>query len=264
MDLQLIEKYKSLGIADILDHEKFNHISIVHHSTVLEGSTLTEVETQVLINEGLTPKGKPLTDSLMVTDHFSALTFVLEQAEKKRPLSVELIQEINSLAIRNTGAVYNTIFGVVDATKGEFRKGNVTAGSTYFPNYDKVEKLTKELSDKINEMMKTDLSLDDQLKLSYDAHYSLVSIHPFYDGNGRTSRLLMNYLQAYYKLPLSIVHKENKADYIQALIDTREKQDFSIFRDFMDKEYTQLLKTEIEKFEEINEPKKGRGFNFLF
>lgn len=264
MDLQLIEKYKSLGIADILDHEKFNHISIVHHSTVLEGSTLTEVETQVLINEGLTPKGKPLTDSLMVTDHFSALTFVLEQAEKKRPLSVELIQEINSLAIRNTGAVYNTVFGVVDATKGEFRKGNVTAGSTYFPNYDKVEKLTKELSDKINEMMKTDLSLDDQLKLSYDAHYSLVSIHPFYDGNGRTSRLLMNYLQAYYKLPLAIVHKENKADYIQALIDTREKQDFSIFRDFMDKEYTQLLKTEIEKFEEINEPKKGRGFNFLF
>ena len=264
MDLQLIEKYKSLGIADILDHEKFNHISIVHHSTVLEGSTLTEVETQVLINEGLTPKGKPLTDSLMVTDHFSALTFVLEQAEKKRPLSVELIQEINSLAIRNTGAVYNTVFGVVDATKGEFRKGNVTAGSTYFPNYDKVEKLTKELSDKINEMMKTDLSLDDQLKLSYDAHYSLVSIHPFYDGNGRTSRLLMNYLQAYYKLPLAIVHKENKADYIQALIDTREKQDFSIFRDLMDKEYTQLLKTEIEKFEEINEPKKGRGFNFLF
>ena len=264
MDLQLIEKYKSLGIADIVDHEKFNHISIVHHSTVLEGSTLTEVETQVLINEGLTPKGKPLTDSLMVTDHFSALTYVLEQAEKKRPISVELIQEINSLVIKNTGAIYNTIFGAVDASKGEFRKGNVTAGSTYFPNYDKVEKLTKELSDKINEIMKIDTSLDEQLKLAYDAHYSLVSIHPFYDGNGRTSRLLMNYIQAYYKLPLAIVHKENKADYIQALIDTREKEDFKIFRDFMDGEYTQLLTAEIEKFHEINEPKKGSGFSFLF
>ena len=264
MDLQLIEKYKSLGIADIVDHEKFNHISIVHHSTVLEGSTLTEVETQVLINEGLTPKGKPLTDSLMVTDHFSALTYVLEQAEKKRPISVELIQEINSLVIKNTGAIYNTVFGAVDASKGEFRKGNVTAGSTYFPNYDKVEKLTKELSDKINEIMKIDTSLDEQLKLAYDAHYSLVSIHPFYDGNGRTSRLLMNYIQAYYKLPLAIVHKENKADYIQALIDTREKEDFKIFRDFMDSEYTQLLTAEIERFQEINEPKKGRGFSFLF
>ncbi len=45
MDLQLIEKYNALGIADILDHEKFNNISVVHHSTVLEGSTLTEIET---------------------------------------------------------------------------------------------------------------------------------------------------------------------------------------------------------------------------
>lgn len=264
MDLKLIEKYKSLGIADILDHEKFNHISIVHHSTVLEGSTLTAVETQVLINEGLTPKGKPLTDSLMVTDHFAALKFVLEQAEKKRPISVSLIQEINALTIKNTGAIYNTVFGAVDATKGEFRKGNVTAGSTYFPNYDKVEKLTKELSAKINEIMKTDIAMDEQLRLSYDAHYSLVSIHPFYDGNGRTSRLLMNYIQAFYKLPLAIVYNESKADYIQALIDTREKQDFSIFRDFMDKEYTELLKNEIERFEEIKNPKKGKGFSFLF
>ena len=53
MDLQLIEKYKALGIADIIDHEKFRNVTLIHHSTVLEGSTLTEIETQVLINEGL-------------------------------------------------------------------------------------------------------------------------------------------------------------------------------------------------------------------
>ncbi|MET4083207.1 Fic family protein [Pedobacter sp. UYP30] len=264
MDLKLIEKYKALGIADILDHEKFNNISVVHHSTVLEGSTLTEVETQVLINEGLTPKGKPIIHSLMVTDHFSALKFILKEAGKKRPISVPLIQEINSLAIRNTGSVYNTILGVVDATKGEFRKGNVTAGNTYFPNYDKVKDLTRDLADKISGMMKSNISVVDQLRLSFDAHYSLVSIHPFYDGNGRTSRLLMNYIQHYYKLPLAIVHKENKADYIQALIDTREKQDLSVFRGFMDKEYTHLLKSEIQRFQEIKHPKKGRGFSFLF
>lgn len=264
MDLKLIEKYKTLGIADVLDHEKFNHISIVHHSTVIEGSTLTAVETQVLINEGLTPKGKPLNHSLMVTDHFSALKFVLEQAEQKKPVSVALIQEVNSLVIKNTGSIYNTVFGVVDATKGAFRKGNVTAGNTYFPNYDKVESLTKDLTDKINGIMKSNISTAEQLKLSYDAHYSLVSIHPFYDGNGRTARLLMNYIQAYYKLPLAIVHNENKAAYIQALIDTREKEDLNIFRTFMDKEYTELLETEIEKFEEIKDPKRNKGFNFLF
>jgi hypothetical protein len=75
MDLQaLINRYKSLGIDDVIDHGKFNLISIVHHSTKIEGSTLTEVEAQVLINEGLTPKGKPLHDGLMVTDHYMGKT----------------------------------------------------------------------------------------------------------------------------------------------------------------------------------------------
>lgn len=264
MDLKLIEKYKALGIADVIDHEKFNNISIVHHSTVLEGSTLTEVETQVLIDEGLTPKGKPLAHSLMVTDHFSALQFALKEASNKRPVSVQLIQELNSLLIRNTGLVYNTALGTVDATNGEFRKGNVTAGDTYFPNYDKVIPLTKNLADAILKAMKPDLSLLEQVKLSFDAHYNLVSIHPFYDGNGRTSRLLMNYIQAYYKLPLAIVHQQSKVDYIEALKETRAKEDINIFRNFMGKEYAMLLKDEIKKFEETIKPKQGRGFHLLF
>ncbi|WP_443936605.1 Fic family protein [Pedobacter sp. MW01-1-1] len=264
MDLKLIEKYKNLGIADVIDHEKFSNISVVHHSTVLEGSTLTEVETQVLIDEGLTPKGKPLMHSLMVTDHFSALQFALREAQAKRPVSVSLIQELNSLLIRNTGLVYNTPLGTVDATKGEFRKGNVTAGDTYFPNYDKVISLTKNLVDAIAQAMKPDLSLLEQVKLSFDAHYNLVSIHPFYDGNGRTSRLLMNYIQAYYKLPLAIVHQQSKVDYIEALKETRAKEDINIFRNFMNNEYAVLLKNEIKKFEETVKPKQGSGFHLLF
>jgi len=264
MDLGLIEKYNALDIANVIDHEKFNNISVVHHSTVLEGSTLTEVETQVLIDEGLTPKGKPLMHSLMVTDHFSALQFALKEASNKRPVTVSFIQELNAMLIRNTGLVYNTVFGTVDATKGEFRKGNVTAGDTYFPNYDKVAYLTENLADVINKAMQTDLSVSEQIKLSFDAHYNLVSIHPFYDGNGRTSRLLMNYIQAYYKLPLAIVHQQSKVDYIEALKDTRAKEDINIFRDFMSKEYTLLLKDEIKKFEETTKPKLGRGFHLLF
>jgi hypothetical protein len=54
----IINWYKSPGIDDVIDHKKFNLISIVHHSTKIEGSTLTEGEAQVLINEGLTPKVK--------------------------------------------------------------------------------------------------------------------------------------------------------------------------------------------------------------
>ena len=265
MDLvKLIERYRELGIAEILDHEKFNHISIVHHSTKIEGSTLTEIETQVLLDKGLTPKGKPMGDSLMVTDHFAALKFVLRQAEERRIISVELIREINALVVKNTGQQYNTVFGTIDASMGEFRKGNVSAGSTYFPNYDKVISLTEEMVAGTNDLMRSNLTDIQKINLSFDAHYNLVSIHPFYDGNGRTSRLLMNYIQAYYNFPLAIVHAEAKAEYIEALIATREKDDINIFRQFMESEYALLLNSEIKKFEEIDKPGKGKGFTLLF
>lgn len=260
----LVKKYSSLGIDDVIDHERFNHIAIVHHSTKIEGCTLTDVETQVLLNEGLTPNGKPLQDSLMVNDHYAALLFILSKAKEKNPVTVSLIKEINSLVVRNTARVYNTIFGTIDASSGAFRKGNVTAGSSYFPNFDKVEALTNTLVSTINEQMQQNLSVQDRLELSFAAHFNLVSIHPFYDGNGRTARLLMNYIQAYYGLPLAIVYNETKVEYIQALIDSREQNDISIFNTFMSLQYTNLLTTEIQKFQEMNTAKKGKGFNLLF
>lgn len=260
----LIIKYKSLGISDVLHYEKFNLISISHHSTKIEGSTLTELETQILLDDGLTPKGKPVNDTLMVTDHFKALHFIIEKGRNKTSVTVDLIKDINSYVMKSTGGVYNTILGEIDASKGMFRKGNVTAGSSYFPNYDKVERLTNDLVLFINTQMKNDLSVDEKLNLSFDAHFNLVSIHPFYDGNGRTSRLLMNYIQTFYGLPLAIVNSEDKQEYIQALIDTREKEDIGIFRDFMKNQYENYLLNEIKKFEDSLSSKSNKGFSFLF
>ena len=265
MDIvELIQKFRSLKIDEVIDYDKFNLISIVHHSTAIEGSTLTEIETQVLLNEGLTPKGKPIHDSLMVTDHFKALQFTLKEAYSKRPVTPTFIQEINALVIHSTGAVYNTVFGTIDARTGAFRKGNVSAGSAYFPNYDKVESLTTAMAKKVNELMKSANDINEQLNLSFDAHFNLVSIHPFYDGNGRTSRLLMNYIQRYFNLPLAIVFSESKAEYIQALIDARAKDDIEVFRSFMRQEYARYLQSEIQRFEEMTKPKKGKGFNLMF
>lgn len=262
--VKLIAKYNDLGIASVIDHDKFNFIAIDHHSTRIEGSTLTEIEAQVLINEGRTPNGKPLQESLMVTDHHAALLFTIEKAKAKNKLSVTLLQQINALVMKSTGKVYNTMLGTVDSATGAFRKGNVTAGVSYFPNFDKVERLTNDLVTKLNDKLAEPLTVAAQLNLSFDAHFNLVSIHPYYDGNGRTSRLLMNYIQAYYNLPLAIVQSENKAAYIQALVDTREQEDIRIFRDFMNSEYASLLDNEIEKFEKMNKPLKGGGFTFLF
>ncbi len=260
----LIEEYQSLKLSAIIDFDKFNQYSIVHHSTTIEGSTLTEIETRLLLDEGLTPKGKPILHSLMVQDHYKALVFVLSEAKKKTAVTPSLIQDINAAVMKNTGGVYNTALGEVDSTKGMYRKGNVSAGNSYFVNYDKVPAFTDELCKKIMERIFTATTDEEKLELSFDAHFDLVTIHPFYDGNGRSSRLLMNYIQHWFGLPLSIVFKEDKAEYFQALIDARAKEDITIFRAFTYEQTAKYLAEEIRKYKELKNPGKRGGFSMVF
>jgi Fic family protein len=264
--LKLISEYQDLHLSKIIDFDKFNWYAIVHHSTTIEGSTLTEIETQLLLDEDLTPKGKPLDHSLMVRDHYQALKFVLDAADNKRPATEELIQQINAAVMKNTGITYETVFGRLDSSTGVFRKGSVRAGSSYFPSYDKVPAMVNKLVSGINNKLEdTSIPMLDKLNLSFDAHFDLVSIHPFYDGNGRTSRLLMNYIQQVYGLPLAVVFKEDKQDYFEALVKTREAEDLNIFRDFMTAQYIKHLSTEISRYKEsLNPPKKGKGYSFIF
>lgn len=264
--IPLVNEFRNLNLSAIIDYEKFNQYSITHHSTTIEGSTLTEVETRLLLEEGLTPKGKPLLHSLMVQDHFQALLFVLQTAEKKEPVNTGFIKHINAVVMKNTGTIYNTLFGELDGSKGVFRKGNVSAGNSYFVNFDKVPAMVNDLCKKISEKIKEEISPQEQYELSFDAHFDLVTIHPFYDGNGRTSRLLMNFIQQLYKIPITIVFKEDKADYFQALQDTREKEDISIFRKFMYGQTAKYLHAEINKYKKaINTGKdKSGGYSLIF
>lgn len=248
----MLTRYKQLNLQDVLDHERFNEYAIVHHSSSIEGSTLTEVETRLLLEEDITPKGKPLTHSLMVKDHFAALRYVLETATVKKAITVDFIQQINALVMKNTGSI--------------FRKGNVSAGGSYFPNYDKVIHYTTSLAKRLDENLPNVQGDEERLKLSFSAHFDLVSIHPFYDGNGRTSRLLMNYIQAYHGLPLAVVFTEDKADYYVALQETRKQEDMQIFYAFMFGQYRKHIEQEIISYTEAMskkaEPKKGKGSGY--
>lgn len=265
MELELIiAEYLSLELDDVVDHRKFSEYALTHHSTSIEGSTLTETDTQLLLDEGITPKGKPLEHSLMVKDHNEALQYVLKMAGEKKSLSLELIREINARVLKSTGKIYYTPLGTVDSSKGEFRKGNVSAGGHYFPNFDKVEKLTTKLVEHLRKEIKNVNSVKEQVELANAAHFDLVSIHPFYDGNGRTSRLLMNYIQSFFKLPLGRVHKEDRAGYFEALTEARKKEDINIFQEFMNKQYKKTLLKEIEDYRLMKNgatllPKKGRN-----
>lgn len=263
--LALIQQYQSLEFDTIIDYEKFNDYAIVHHSSSIEGSTLTVNETRLLLEEDITPKGKPLSHTLMTKDHYVALKFVLDEAESSNPIKPLFINSINALVMKNTGGIYNTILGQVDASKGEYRKGNVSAGSSYFPSYDKVISLTTDLVNQLDQKLLTVKSKTEILELSFAAHFNLVSIHPFYDGNGRTSRLLMNYIQRRFKLPLAIVYKEDKAEYFNALQESRKLENIAPFNLFMYQQYEKYLVEEINQYQEIN--KKGtqnKGLSFLF
>ena len=202
----------------------------------------------------------------MVKDHYDALKFLLDSARSKKAITVEFIQQINARVMKTTGSIYNTVFGEIDASRGMFRKGNVSAGGSYFPNYDKVLPYTTELAKRLDDNLANVKGDEEQLKLSFTAHFDLVSIHPFYDGNSRTSRLLMNYIQAYHGIPLSIVFKEDKADYFVALQETRKQEDMQIFYTFMFGQYRKHLEQEITSYTQAMSqktlPKKGKGSGY--
>ncbi len=263
---KLLATYSKLRISEAIDFAKFNEYAIVHHSSGIEGSTLTETDTELLLSEGITPKGKPLEHTLMVKDHYTALLFVLKNAKNKIVLSSQYLQKVNSLVMQSTGAVKQTVFGEIDERKGEFRKGNVSAGGSYFVNYDKVVPYTSKLVDSLNTNIKHASTITQRFELSFVAHFDLVSIHPFYDGNGRTSRLLMNHIQKYFDIPLTIVYKEDKADYIQALKDSRTKESTTPFKKFMFDQLNKQLTTEIELYKNkmVIKGKKGRGYSMFF
>jgi len=252
------EEFTRLEIGKVLNFEEFNRIAIVHHSSSMEGSTLTLEESTLLITEGITAKGKPMSEHLMVKDHYDALNFILDEAKKKTTITPAFLQQVNAAINKNNGIVRQTALGVCDDTKGDFRLGNVTAGSTYFVNYDKVIPMVNELCPKLQHKINEVKTVSEIYRISFDAHFYLVNIHPWFDGNGRTSRLLMNFIQAYHNMPLSIVFVEDKPQYIKALNDARAAGDMDIFRNFMCSQQVKYLQQEIEKFNHRN-----KGMSFL-
>ena len=201
----------------------------------------------------------------MVKDHYEALQYVLKAAKDQHLFNPKFIQTIASLVMKNTGSVVKTILGDFDVSKGDFRKTNVVAGSERFVNYDKVVPMIKQLCKLLDSKINKLSTRQEILTLAFDAHFDLVSVHPFGDGNGRCSRLVMNYIEAYHNEVLTIVFKEDKAEYIKALMETRDKADLSIFRTFMCHQHIKLLKSEIDKIAKLQRSgDQHTGYSLLF
>lgn len=250
----VIAEYKRLGISTQVDYNKFYLYSIITHSTAIEGSTVTEIENQLLFDEGLSIAGKPMVEQLMNLDLMHAYRHAIGLSQSHEPISMPMLQELSALVMRNTGGKYSTLNGDFDSSKGELRLCGVTAGpgGRSYMNFQKIPDRLKVYCDELNIRRQALLHEPDEMEaylLSFDAHNILAAIHPWVDGNGRMARLVMNYVQMEFGLIPTKVVKEDRAQYIQALIDSREEESMEPFRRFMLEEHTRNIEKEIEEFE---------------
>ena len=126
--LDALKEYHSLGIAEQIDYQKFYLYSIITHSTAIEGSTVTEIENQLLFDEGITAKGRSLQEQMMNLDLKAAYERSMQLAHQHTDFSIEMLKELSAIVMKNTGASYNTAQGSFDASKGDLRLVGVTAG----------------------------------------------------------------------------------------------------------------------------------------
>lgn len=188
-------------------------IEMTYNSNAIEGNTLTMQETFWVIQEGITIKGKPLKDHLEAKDHKEALEFLYDLIEKDKKITISehLIRELHNLVVNKTQS----------DIAGKYREGNVIiTGSKHTPpdGFEvpiKMQELITWFSKNKNKYH--------VVELSALIHHKLVHIHPFEDGNGRVSRLVMNLLILKAGYPLAIILKNDRARYYRVLSEADEE-----------------------------------------
>ncbi len=198
-------------------------IEYTYESNKIEGNTLTIQETTLVIEKGLTIGGKTMTEHLEVINHTQAIDFIKELAQSNSTISERDILQIHSLILQ----------GIDKPNAGVYRKVPVIiSGSKHKPPQPfLVPKLMEDLILWYNE----NKEILHPVELSAEMHERLVTIHPFIDGNGRTSRLLMNLILLQNGFPIAILKGDDKSRlaYYNALETAQTQNDKSVFIDFI-------------------------------
>ena len=239
---QQLDQHRPLPDALMRNLEDWFRVELTYTSNAIEGNTLTRRETAMVVEKGITVGGKTLIEHLEATNHARALDWVRDQVKRKPHDLIEKdILQIHDIILK----------GISDEGAGHYRSVAVRiSGSTVIlPNPLKVPDL---MDDFITWLKQTDKL--HPVELAAEAHYRLVTIHPFVDGNGRTARLLMNLILLMTGYPAAIIRKRDRLAYIGALAKAQlggSKEDYlKIISSAVDRSlniYLKALKGETEE-----------------
>lgn len=199
---QLEKAYEYLPKETLQSFEKSFDIEYAHNSTAIEGNTLSLIQTKAVIEDGISVGGKELREIYEVVNHSRAFDYVKKCIADNKSLDENTVEDIHALLMDNilTGGIYRNVEVRISGAKHKPPTPNEM--------YGQIKDFYDDMQYKYTE---------NAIELAAWTHAEFVKIHPFVDGNGRTSRMIMNYqLMASEFLPISIA-KENRLEYFEAL-----------------------------------------------
>lgn len=182
--------------------ERWFDIELTYTSNAIEGSTLTRSETAVVVEKGLTIGGKPLRDHLEALDHMEALAFVRALASEADPIREGDIRQVHRLVLARSDPE--------EAGRYSRHQRAIAGSAIRFPSPAELPAAMADFASWMREAEATPVT-------AFEAHYRLVTIHPFSDGNGRTARLLMNLILLRGGYPPVTIGPEDRVAYLDAL-----------------------------------------------
>ena len=192
------------------EYIKYNEVLFSTHSCAIEGNSFSVDDTRELKEKGLgmIPAGKTLFEAFEMLDHFEAFEYMMQNTQ--HPIDEELLKEINRRVTRHTLSYH-----APEAIAGEYTTTDMTAGDTVFDDHKELIARVPRLLESTEEAIVAANVHPMILAARFHGFYEY--LHPFRDGNGRTGRLVSNYILLRMGHPLLIIPSENRKEYIAAL-----------------------------------------------
>nr|MBQ4455900.1 Fic family protein [Clostridia bacterium] len=249
-----INKYESVlkdyrvAISSRMDSREwmeYNEILFSAHSCAIEGNTFTVDDSRILRENGLgmVPVGRSLFECMEMADHFRAFDHMVNSLG--RPFDERLLKEINKLVTEHT-----LPYKVPGAVPGEYTTEDMAAGDTVFGEHEKLVAQVPKLMSSTEKAMSGTLH---PIIIAARWHGFFEYLHPFRDGNGRTGRLMSNFILLKAGHPLLIIQNEDRTEYIAALRQIRLERTDEHLVSFFFKTSTMRMERELYQKKTLSE-----------